>query len=422
MKIFRKKNKSSSQTQPQPAKATPKHVAYSKHTGEAPLDEYFDASNARHIQRTSRHSPAHRRENDNRASRRAVSLLLFRGVLIVLLLTVGFVVLKLVLDRMAEPSERQKQLWEAKAARMGSSSAKVSAVSPAGISPEGIKQRLEQWELARRQLRSAEALNRQGIDEEAIQRLEQALRVAPDSQVAQQMLVDIYLRRGRYAEAVPVCIRLLDQDSDKPELQMKLLQALQASGQAEAGLVLAQRMLEDQPNGVKILSIAAAGQLGLGDIDAALGLFGRILDNDAKNKEALKNCGEIYFKRGEYQQAVPYYLDLARLDSKPEYYQMLARCYAQQREAGKAIIFMGQASSLFGSSEVAPWLKETVFDPVRETVEFRSFADRIVGIETRTAIEAINKREAEKTTPASLGEGLTLPNKGDLNAISPRKQ
>jgi tetratricopeptide (TPR) repeat protein len=237
------------------------------------------------------------------------------------------------------------------------------------------------------------------------------------------MLVDIYLRKGRFADAVPVCIRLLDQDSGKPELQMKLLQALQASGQTEAGLVLAQRMLEDQPNDLNILSIAAAGQVELGDMDAALGLFSRILDNDAKNKEALKNCGEIYLKRGAYQQAVPYYLDLVRLDSRPEHYHMLARCYAQQNEAGKAIIFMGQASSLFGSSTVAPWLKESVFDPVRETVEFRSFADRIVGIETRTAIEAINKREAEKpTTPASLGEGLTLPNKGDLNAISPRKQ
>jgi tetratricopeptide (TPR) repeat protein len=421
MKIFRKKNKNPSLDHPQSAKTAANHGGYSKHTGEVPLDEYFDASNARHIQHTSRHSPARRRENDNRASRWAISMLLFRGVLIVLLLTVGFVVLKLVLNRMEEPSERQKQQWEAKASRMEVSSTKVSAVSPAGVGPEGIKQRLDLWEQARRHLRSADALNRQGIDDDAIQRLDQALRVMPESQVAQQMLVDIYLRKGRYAEAVPVCIRLLDQDSDKPELQMKLLQALQASGQTEAGLVLAQRMLEDRPNDLNILSIAAAGQVGLGDTDAALGLFGRMLNNDTKNKEALKNCGEIYFKRGAYQQAVPYYLDLVRLDSKPEYYQMLARCYAQQNEAGKAIIFMGQASSLFGSSAVAPWLKETVFDPVRETVEFRSFADRIIGIETRTAIEAINKREAEKTRPSSLGEGLTLPNKGDLNAITPRK-
>jgi tetratricopeptide (TPR) repeat protein len=350
-------------------------------------------------------------------------MLLLRAVPIVLLLGVGFVVLKLVLERMAEPSERQKQQWEAKASRMGAPPAEISAASPAAVTPEWIKQRLELWEQTRRHLRSADALNRQGMDEEVLQRLGQALRVAPDNQTAQQMLVDIYLRKGRFADAVPVCIRLLDQDSGKPELQMKLLQALQASGQTEAGLVLAQRMLEDQPNDLNILSIAAAGQVELGDMDAALGLFSRILDNDAKNKEALKNCGEIYLKRGAYQQAVPYYLDLVRLDSRPEHYHMLARCYAQQNEAGKAIIFMGQASSLFGSSTVAPWLKESVFDPVRETVEFRSFADRIVGIETRTAIEAINKREAEKpTTPASLGEGLTLPNKGDLNAISPRKQ
>jgi tetratricopeptide (TPR) repeat protein len=172
-------------------------------------------------------------------------------------------------------------------------------------------------------------------------------------------------------------------------------------------------MLLEQPKDLTILSIAATGQIKRGNAASALTLFERMLENDDKNKDALENCGKIYFDQGEYEKSVPYYLELVQLDSKPEYYQVLARSYAQQGQAGKAIIFMGQAASLFGETEVASWVKEPVFDPVRETVEFRSFADRIVGIETRKAIEAINKREAEKTKTAEPG-GLELPKQPDL--------
>lgn len=424
MKFFRKKNTGKSESRPQAAKPDPERSFYSTHAGEAPLDEYFDAASFRQTHRTSRHSPSRRRENSNRASRWSVFLLLFRTALIVLLLIIGFIVLKLVLGRMEEPSERKKQEWEAKAERMVKVSAAASvqgtAVQEPVVSPELLKQRLEQWKQTARHLRSAESLGRQGIDDEAIQRLQQALRVSPDSRTAQQMLVDIYMRRGLHASAVPLCIRLLDQDSNQPELQMKLLQALQASGQTAAGLVLAEEMLEDQPNNMTMLSFAAAGQLALGNTNSALVLFERMLENDDKNKDALKNCGNIYFDRGDYLKAVPYYLELVRLDSRPEYYQMLALCYAQQNEPGKAVIFMGQSASLFGEAAVSPWLRDTKLDPVRESVEFRSFADRIVGIETRKAIEAINRREAEKTAP-QIPDRLELPKPADLNVIRPGK-
>ena len=77
---------------------------------------------------------------------------------------------------------------------------------------------------------------------------------------------------------------------------------------------------------------------------------------------------------------------------------------------------------IFGAAAISPWLRDAGFDPVRETVEFRSFADRVVGSETRKAIEEINKREAEKTTPVvpdDRREPKTLINSQE--AITPRK-
>jgi tetratricopeptide (TPR) repeat protein len=132
----------------------------------------------------------------------------------------------------------------------------------------------------------------------------------------------------------------------------------------------------------------------------------------------LQGCGKIYFDQNDYQNAVPYYLELTKLDPRLDYYQMLARCYAQQNEAGKAVIFMGQAAGLFGGVTISSWFRDPLFDPVRETTEFRSFTDRIIGVESRNAIEAINKREAEEKVEAP---EHGLPKQPDSSPLQPRK-
>ncbi len=428
MKLFGKKNTQTAKVSPRTARSVPADNFYSQHAGETPLDDYSAGSGGRQTHRTSRHSPARiREETSNRASNKAIAILLFRTVLIVVLLVAGFVALKWALSLLDKPSEKKQQQWAANAMRMEKSSttgelpAGAAEPSAQAVSAALIKQRLAQWEQTEQHLRSAESLSRRGINDEAAGRLGQALRITPDNREAQQMLVDIYMLQGLYAEAVPLCIRLLDQDSRQPALQMNLLRALQESSQVEAGLVLAERLLLDQPNNQMVLSIAATGQLWQGNQEAALALFERVLKNDPKNTEALENCGKIYFAQNDPQKTVPYYLELVRLDPQPDYYQMLARCYAQLAQAGKAVVFLGQAASLFGETTISLWLRDAGFDSVRETVEFRSFADRVVGVETRKAIEEINRREAEKAAAVVPGGGLELPKQPNLNAIQSGK-
>ncbi len=425
MKLFRKKKARPDKVRANPVRPETDNF-YSQHAGQAPLDEYSDGRGTRQTHRTSQHSPARRRENSNPASNRAIAMLLLRAVLVIVFLVGGFFILKLVLARIAKPSDKEQQRWKAAAAVMEQSSnpAAISAGTPASqelvVDSALIEQRLGQWDLAAQILRSAEALAMRGVDEDAIQRLGQALRMVPDNQAAQKLLVDIYMRRGRYAEAVPLCLHLLDQNSQQLDLQMSLLKALMASGQNAAGLVLADRMLQNQPNNKDVLSIAAAGQTALGNKEAALALFKRILKNDDKNKDALQCCGKIYFDQKDYQNAVPYYLELTKLDPKPDYYQMLARCYAQQNEAGKAVIFMGQAVGLFGEAAVSSWFRDPLFDPVRETSEFRSFTDHVIGIESRKAIEAISKHEAEQK--AEVPGEAEIPKQRDLEPLRPQRK
>lgn len=418
MKFFRKKNKPSPEIKSRPE---PEQSFYSRYADDTSLDEYSAVPGAQQTRRTSKHSPAQRRETSNRASSWTLALLLLRAGLIVLLLVGGFFVLKLVLTRLAEPSEKKQQQWETNALLMqkvSDSTAELSDAQKQVIDAAGIQQYLDQWERAERSFRSAEALSQRGMDDEAIQQLSLALQSSPDHQRAQKLLLDIYMKKEMFAEAIPLCIRLLNQNSQQPDLQMDLLIALQSGGQTDAGLILANRILLDQPSNLAVLSIAADGQGGLGNIDAALVLFTRMLEIDDKNKDALIGCGSIYFKQGDYERAVPYFLELVRLDPAPEYYKMLALCYAQQNQPGKAVIFMGQASSLFGGSVVSLWLRDPGLDLVRESVDFRSFADRLVGAETRKAIEAINRREAEKAG-TTVPDGLDLPQQPKLNVLRP---
>jgi tetratricopeptide (TPR) repeat protein len=416
MKFFRKKSSPPVQSGKKTSGVSLEDQFYSRRVEDPLLDDYFDEGRVTTTQRTSRHSPARRRESSNRASSWTLAILLLRGVLIVLLLVGGFMVLKLVLGRMAVPTEKERQEWETNAARMEQQAVAKISLDPVPqelrVSPAEVEQRLAAWEQGGQLFRSAEALSRRGINEEAAHRLEQALRVVPNNRAVQHLLSEVYMALGHAEKAAPLYIYLLDQEGPLPELQIRLLQALQESGQIEAGLVLANRILQDQPDNEFVLSVAAAGQAQLGDTDAALVMFERMLETSATNTVALSRCGEIYAGRGDYERAIPYYLELIRLNPLPDYYQVLANCYAQQNQAGQTVVSMGQAASLFGSAIVAPWLKSQGFDPVRESVEFRSFADRIIGAEQRKAIEAINKRDAEKAAPEP-GE-LELPKQPEL--------
>jgi tetratricopeptide (TPR) repeat protein len=140
-----------------------------------------------------------------------------------------------------------------------------------------------------------------------------------------------------------------------------------------------------------------------GDQEQALVFFARMLEKDRANTSALEGFGQIYLSQGAYKSAVPYYMELVRANPQIDYYHALAVCYARQNEAGKTIIIIGQAASLFGEPAIQPWLMEPALDGIRETAEFRAFADRVVGVETRKAIEKIRQREIERAEPAIPG-------------------
>ncbi len=422
MKFFKRKKASKENASSLVETPDSEQSFYTQPIGDEPLNEFSDGY-GRRTRRTSLHSPARRRETSNRTGNKEIFSLLFRTGLIIFLLAAGFLVLKLGLGKLAEPSEKDQEQWVANAELMENGSAsKVPMVETApetvmsqAVTTELIGKRLRRWIEAERHMRAAEMRERDGMDEQATERLGQALRSAPDHRAAQKLLMEIQMRSENYAAAIPLCVRLLDQDSRQWGVKMNLLQALQRLGQTEACLVLADPMLEQEPNNLELLEVAALAHRIAGEGEEALVLFDRILQNDGRHAVALAGSGAIHQERGEWEKALPYYLELVKTHPDIEHYHNLVRCYAQMEEAGKAVIFMGQAASLYGESDVAVWLKRDLeaFDLILETVEYRSFADRIVGVEARKAIEDIRRREIEKKAPAG-GGGLDLPAQPEL--------
>ena len=423
MKLFGRKKNRPKDAESAPVSPDTDNSFYTQQPHEAPLDE-FAQGYGRQVHRTSRHTPARRRDNSNRATSRDMSLLLLKMVLIPVLIIVGFFGLKAVLSLLDGPSEKDRLQWEASAELMekGADGSATEAASESAekipINQEFLGTRMSRWEQTERHLRAAEALMLRGIGQDAVVRLKQALRFSPDNRAAQQMLLEIYMNSGDHANAIPLCVSLLDQDSTQWDIKVTLLKALQFANETAMCVFLSDQMLLLQPSDTEVLEIAAYARAAEGDPENALRLYERVLANDPEHLLALEGSGVIYQWQKEWMKAVPYYLKLLELSPAAEHYLALARCYAQQEEAGKSVIFLGQAASLYGEATVSPWLRRPELDPVRETADFRSFVDRIVGAQTRAAIEAIRRREIQKA-PLLKADQLMQPSKPDLEILKP---
>ncbi len=423
-RLFKRKKKEPAPPEPSEQPAMESDF-YSRRVADDPLGSESSGPMMPTTRRTSRHSPVVRRENSNRASNWALGMLLLRAVLLVVLLGGGFVALRMVLTRLAEPGEEEKQRWEERALLMDQGgkvnlpdrpvSPVLSAKAPRSAS---LTERLESWEDAERHLRSADALIRRGIDLEAAHRLHQALAAAPENRNAMRRLMEIYVESGQYDQALPLCMRLLEQDSAQREVKMHLLAALYHTGRYEDALALSSQMLQRTPGDLEVLMLAARSSRAAADNARALDLYDRILQRRPAHIGALQGSAEILLEQERFEDALPFYTELLRQEPSEPVYYALALCYAQTEEVGKAVIRMGQAASLFGESTVGPWLAQPAFNPIRETVDFRSFADRIIGIESRKAIEAINRREQQRDLPDQPIEPV-LPDQPSLKAVDP---
>jgi tetratricopeptide (TPR) repeat protein len=417
MKKFGKKSDRPDRKEPEsPATPDTESSFYVQPDREAPLNEY-SSHRGPQAHRSSRHTTARRRENNVRATDWQLARLTLKIIMVPVLLGVGYFGLKMAVNHFSKPHEETLAQWDddLQLMDMGAAAGKVAADFGDKASMETF---LEQLKQVQDFLESAAVLKQGGMNDEAVDRLEQALDIAPASFAVKKNLLELYMQQGRYEDVVPLSGRMLAQDASSQEAKSALLTALYETGRTEASVVLAERMLAQDPGDIHVMEVAAYSYAAQGRADEALQMYKQILEREPTHLLALEGAGTLHEWRKEWAKALPYDMELVRLDPQAKRYRVLAVNYAQQDQAGKTAIFLGQAFSLYGVETVAPWLNDPGFDPVREAVDFRSLADQIVGAKARQQIEQIRRREVQEASGILSGE-IDLPSQRQLDILKP---
>lgn len=298
-------------------------------------------------------------------------------VLIPVILFAGYLVLKRVVTPFEGPSEQDLEDWKDAANRMDGELS-VVVLDGTVIDTALLTERFAQWERAEQAYRSAQTLSRTGVDlENAIVRLKQSLLLAPNNQEAQELLLKLYLRTDAHSEVLPLCLRLLDQDSQRWDLKLVLLDTFFVLEKLDVALLLANEMLQAQPSCLEALEVVAYVNTVLGNTDEALGQYVRILDQQNDHALALSSVAHLYQQQGKWSQAIIYYVKMINKEPSSEVYRALAQCHARLEQSAEAVVYMGQAISLYGQAAVNTWLDGDEFDAIRDTIEFRSLTGKV---------------------------------------------
>lgn len=172
----------------------------------------------------------------------------------------------------------------------------------------------------------------------AVERLEAALQVKDDFD-ARMALGNARMQQQKTGDAVPHFQRAVQLDPKNADALSALGQALLDAGRAEDAerALRAVLQMRPDPNSEVALGFALARQK---KAEAALGVFGRVLANDAAAAPALYGAATMSEELGRREQAVTYYQRLLSLSPAGPQRQMLADL---QREAQSRVAALSAA-------------------------------------------------------------------------------
>ncbi len=273
---------------------------------------------------------------------------------------------------------------------------------------EKFAERVEQWREADRFVRSADALLKRGIYDQAIVRCQDALRLDPAHMGALERLGHLYFEKENYVEAVNAYVRLLSVDPSRLEVQRKLIKALDAFGDTDAVMYMAEWYLDQNVFDIEIQLYLANARYVREEFVEAAEAYGKVLSNSPRNARALTRQAASYMQVGEYEKAlVP--LEVLRKNNYrgQDYYKQIAICKAQLLRSEESVQTLGRAAMLFETRIVLGWLKEPQFDPIRTDRIFQSFTERIGGEEFRIMLEKLAVEQRKKRQDKL--PGLVIP-------------
>ena len=211
--------------------------------------------------------------------------------------------------------------------------------------------------LARRYRELAGAFNRGEYIERAIAEYKQAMEADPDSLFLRVELAELYARVSRVGDAVREAEAVLKIDSDYSDAH-RLLAGIYWHSLGEN--LSEQATKESLGKAMEHLEVVV--RLDPSDVESALELgrlykvtnqpakaeelFKRLLNDDPTSRSALANLAQLYFDRGDYDQAVDLLQKMPEGAMDPPLLGMLGYGYLQTHEFDKAIAAYEKALAL----------------------------------------------------------------------------
>lgn len=271
---------------------------------------------------------------------------------------------------------------------------------------------VDRWEKAQKNAQAATDLMRWDRRDEALRRLHEALEVTPEYQPAIVLAAEIAMKNEQFERAANLLVRALNMDPSRHDLAVMLAQALERLEDDKAALAVADWALSTQSRDLEALAIASRTSVRLEDWPSALEYFNKALIVDANNLDALLGASAIYLQDKKYAKALPLFIRL--MDLEPESWRHFfnaAVCQAQLNQPENTVRTLELAAAHFGDAQVYGWVGASQFDPVRQTVLFNGFEQRVAQIAQRKVQKKIEK-EKEVFAPA----GPALPTGEALKA------
>lgn len=286
---------------------------------------------------------------------------------------------------------------------------------------ENFADRIELWRKADRMVRSADALLQRNNYDQAISRCQDALRLDPAHRGALERLGQLYFAKENHVQAVNAYIRLLSVDPSLSDVQKKLIQALDAFGDAEAVMYMAEWYLEQNTYDADIQLYLANARYAREEFAEAAEAYGLVLRDTPRDVLALELQASSYMQIQQYDKALVS-LGVLRENNHQtqEYYRQIAICNAQLLQGKESLQSLGRAAQLFDKQVVVGWIQDSKFDPIRTDRAFQAFIDRIAGEETRRWLEKVASDQSKKPEK-TLEPVIPIAEKLDTELLKPRK-
>ena len=385
---------------------------YAASPSEKPLYDDSGASDSKQVRKTGRHQAQGGRKKEKIDPREKMALMaILKSVITILLLVIAFFLLRKGIGLY------QESIWMSHAMEGEKSPVlqEVVLIEDFDIqeqdSREKFAERINTWQEADRLVRSADALMQRNIYDQAVERCQDALRLDPAHTGALERLGKLYFAKGSFVEAVNTYIRLLSVDPSRDEVQKQLIQSLDAFGDSDAVMHMAEWYLEQNTYDGDVQRYLANALYAKEEYAKSAEAYKRVLRESPKDIDALQKQTSAYMLLKQYDNAL---VSLAKLREsnyrKQEYYKQIAVCNAQLQRSQETVQTLGRAAQLFGEKLVIGWVRDPQLDPVREDRGFLAFTERIGSAEFRKWNEKMVK-DIERQGKDSLESKvkLTLP-------------